>query len=231
VSANVLFVVHTPAWADNRISDLLRERGIQVIPSCPRLGDPLPTQPAGYDGIIVGGGLDSVNDAGRAPYMADLVRFTRREVAAGTPFLGICLGAQVLAAAYGGTVHERPDGAGQVGYRRFRRTREGEAVLGELDTALFCHSETFTLPRGAERLAAGAACANHAFRLGDRAYGFQFHPEIPREGLRGFMADVPEMLAMRGADAVTRQETDAAVHDGRVGRWLERFLEHWLPRT
>lgn len=226
--ADVLFVVHKPEWAANRASELLRQHGVRVTPCCPRLGDALPARRGGYDGVIVGGGMDSVNDAARLPYMTELVGFTRREVAAGTRFLGICLGAQVLAAAHGGAVHDRPDGTGQVGYRRLRVTADGKEVLADLDTALFCHSETFTLPEGARRLAMGGVCANTAFRLGDRAYGIQFHPEIPREGLRGFMADVPEMLAMHGADPVTRQETDAAAHDHRVARWLSWFLHHWL---
>jgi len=228
MSADVLIVVHKPGWAANRASEVLRAHGVRVTSCCPRLGDPLPSRPAAYDGVIVGGGMDSVNDAGQLGYMRELLRFTRDEVAAGTPFLGICLGAQVLSAAHGATVHERADGAGQVGYRRFGVTAAGADVFGDLDTALFCHSETFSLPEGAERLATGAGCANTAFRMGDRAYGIQFHPEIPRDGLRGFMADVPDMLAMRGADTLARQEADAATHDGRVGQWLTGFLADWL---
>jgi GMP synthase-like glutamine amidotransferase len=150
-------------------------------------GDPLP-DPRSLAGLVVLGGPMGVHDGDRFPWLAP-ERLLLADVArAGKPVLGVCLGAQQLAAALGAEVTTGP--AGEIGLGQVGLTAAGrlDPVLGPeygglADTAVPCvhwHRDTFDLPAGAVHLAATRAFPHQAFRWGDRAYGFQFHLEVDR---------------------------------------------------
>ena len=108
----------------------------------------------------------------------------REAVEAGRPFLGVCLGVQLLAAALGARVH--PAEGPEVGLLEVELTAEGRtdplfAGLDERLVSLQWHGDTFDLPVGAVRLASSPAARNQAFRAGERAYGIQFHLEVTAE--------------------------------------------------
>jgi GMP synthase (glutamine-hydrolysing) len=225
---HVLFVVYKPAWLENRVAAALRDLGATVVACCPRAGDRLPDRPGAYDGVVVGGGLDSMNASGTHPYMAAIRDYVRREVEAGSPYLGLCLGAQVLASAFGARVHAHPQRWAEVGYQHFTATPAGRAVFGDLTTAWFCHTESFEVPEDGELLATGTTFANQAFRVGLRACGLQFHPEVSADRLPGFLDEVAHMLAAPSAHDPTRQLREAPVYDPAVEAWLLDFLPRWL---
>ncbi|MEM9301811.1 MAG: type 1 glutamine amidotransferase [Pseudomonadota bacterium] len=134
-----------------------------------------------YDGLIVLGGPMNVDQMDDYPHLAVEAEAIRRAVEAGKPVLGICLGAQLLAHAFGATVGPAPQW--EIGWYPLATTAAGDAdpvvqALGPETTLFEWHGQTFTMPEGAERLMTGTQCENQAFRLGENAYGFQFHLEV-----------------------------------------------------
>jgi GMP synthase (glutamine-hydrolysing) len=135
----------------------------------------------GLDGLIVLGGPGASADDDSVAHLVEERTLIADAVRADLPVLGICLGAQLLAVALGGSVVAAP--APELGMSTARLTAAGraDAVLGPLRSpfpVLQWHHETFSLPRGAVALATSDACTNQAFRWGDRVYGLQFHAEI-----------------------------------------------------
>jgi GMP synthase-like glutamine amidotransferase len=140
---------------------------------------PAPSAVADMAGLVVMGGPMGVHD-GHA-WLSDERALLRAAVEAGLPVLGVCLGAQQLAAATGAEVTTGP--VPEVGVGEVHLTPEAlhDPVFGLAPTPLPCvhwHGDTFTLPEGAVRLARNDAYANQAFRVGARAYGLQFHVEV-----------------------------------------------------
>jgi len=129
------------------------------------------------------GGAPNVGEESAYPWLEDEYELLRGWVDAGTPVLGICLGAQTLAHAAGGRVARAAEP--QVGFREVTLTVEGahDPVLGVLPArfeALFSNSYAFDVPPGAVEVATSPG-RSQGFRLGERAWGLQFHPEVRRD--------------------------------------------------
>ncbi len=145
--------------------------------------------PSRMGGLVVMGGPMGVHDDSRSPWLAAERDALRRAVDAGIPVLGICLGAQQLAAACGAEVttgdHEEV-GLGSVMLTAAGRLDPvfGPEYGGLADPTIPCvhwHRDTFSLPEGAVHLAATRSFAHQAFRIRDRVYGLQFHVEVDEE--------------------------------------------------
>ena len=148
-------------------------------------------RPVGADAIAVFGGAMNVDDGARLPWLDDEIELLRDALEDGTPVLGVCLGAQLLAAAAGADVRraERPE----IGWFDVERTAAGagDPLLGALPerfTAYQWHSWAFALPDGALELARSPVCPQ-AYALGS-AWGVQFHPEVTEDILDAWIADV-----------------------------------------
>ena len=116
----------------------------------------------------------SANDAD--DWIAREIDWIGLALAADRPFLGVCLGAQMLAKHLGGEVGPHGGGQVEIGYYPIRPTPAG-AELGRWPPQVYqWHREGFTLPRDCRLLASGDTFENQAFRYGDRAFGIQFHP-------------------------------------------------------
>jgi GMP synthase (glutamine-hydrolysing) len=134
-----------------------------------------------YDGLVVLGGPMNVDQVAQFPHLRTEMAVIREAVLAGKPTLGICLGGQLLAAAMGG--HVRPNAVPEIGWYQLH-TRPGAH-----DDRLFRHFErtprhifqwhayAFEPPPGAVPLAWTRSCRQQAYRLGDAAWGLQFHLE------------------------------------------------------
>jgi GMP synthase-like glutamine amidotransferase len=163
------------------------------------LGDRLPDADQ-LAGLVVLGGPMSVHDTDRFPWLAAERRLLAAATGAGRPVLGVCLGAQQLAAALGSevTTGDAPEiGVGTVTLTAAgRRDRVlGPEYGGLAGTDIPCvhwHGDTFALPPESEHLAATRAYPHQGFRVGPRAYGLQFHVEVDAalaEEWRGFLPD------------------------------------------
>ncbi len=161
----------------------------------PYLGEALPA-PDQLAGLIVMGGPMGVSDVDEHPHLARELALVEAMVRAGRPLLGVCLGAQLLAAALGARVYRGT--FEEIGPGAVTLTEEGrnDPVLGasgliELPVVHW-HSETFDLPRGATLLASSVAYPHQAFRVGSRAYGLQFHVEVDRALAAGWREHLPD---------------------------------------
>jgi len=138
--------------------------------------------PGAIDLLVVMGGPMSVNEEAIFPWLALEKNFVREVIELGTPVLGICLGAQVIANAMGANVF--PNHHKEIGWFPVQAVDSMEAsVFGfpRSETVFHWHGETFDLPPGAIRLARSEGCENQAFQLGKGVIGLQFHVETTPE--------------------------------------------------
>jgi GMP synthase (glutamine-hydrolysing) len=183
-------------------------------------GDPLPDL-EGVSALVVMGGPQSVHSPSRR--LLDEVELLHEGVTRALPILGVCLGAQLLAAACGATVLPGDRGE-EVGLGSVTLTGPGRddpvfAGCAETLPVLHWHGDTFDLPRGASHLARSDVYASQAFRLG-RAYGFQFHLEVDARLLHDWSRRIP-----LPADAGAWLRRTDPERRGVLARWLWQALD------
>ena len=181
--------------------------------------EPIPPPAAAADlaGLVVMGGPMGVSDD--LAWLRDERALLREAVGAGLPVLGVCLGAQQLAAALGAEVKPGPVPEYGVGEVHLTGDALGDPVLGPAPTPLPCvhwHGDTFELPEGAVRLARNDAYENQAFRVGECAYGLQFHVEVTASLVAHWGPHLPPGVFVRSSDVA---------HVARAGAGiLRRFV-------
>lgn len=150
----------------------------------------------GIDLLIIMGGPMSVNDEDEYPWLLEEKAFIRSAIEAGKPVLGVCLGAQAMAAAMGSRVHRGP--AKEIGWFPVTRAGEGEGAFAFPETidVFHWHGETFDLPEGAVHLASSEVVENQAFQLGERAIGLQFHLETTPATARALLTHCNDELVL-----------------------------------
>ncbi|MDW6025154.1 type 1 glutamine amidotransferase [Mesorhizobium sp. BAC0120] len=198
-----------------QVGTALAEAGAKIDLRRAHRGDPLPKEVNGYDAtVVLGGGQNALAD-GEYPYFPQLLDMLREFEAGDRAVLGICLGSQMLARAFGGENHIGT--ASEFGWREVELTEAAriDAVLCALPPRFPIfqwHDDTFTLPARAERLAKNAAAENQAFRIGRATYGIQFHFEADRPLVRDWNAAYGSLIAERHPDWADRFEDEAARH-------------------
>ena len=208
----ILSLTHGPLVRAEIFGDVVREVGHEHVEwELPTQGRP----PRAFDAVIVFGGRMNVGEELANPWLHDEYELLRACVSGGTPLLGVCLGAQTLAHAMGAWVGRatRPE----IGFHEVELTDEGErdAVIGVLPRrfeALQGHSYAFAVPEGAVELATSPV-SPQAYRLGERAWAVQFHPEVRREQVLEWWKDRQELPR--------RLEDLARDLDGKLPKWQE----------
>jgi GMP synthase (glutamine-hydrolysing) len=201
-------------------------------------GESVPDDTAAAAALIFLGGPMSVNDEARYPYLAVEKATIRSALRAGQPVLGVCLGAQLLAAAAGARVF--PGARPEIGWEPVSLTMEGrlDAVvssMAQLAAVFHWHGETFDLPQGAARLAFSALTINQAFRLGRAAYGLQFHLEVDAAMIQSWFAAYPNDLGADPDAARRRITADTGQYaqplQASANEAMDRFLDLIAPAT
>lgn len=231
MSHRALLIRHAGDRRDDRLADMLRDRGWQLEELSPADGDPLPPVTASpYELAVVYGGIESANDTPSRGYIRREIDWIAGWVEAERPYLGLCLGAQLLARSLGARVQPHPEGWHEIGYVPISATVAGDGLIPRELYVYQWHLEGFELPAGAQLLATGEAFPNQAFVFGGHAFGLQFHPEVRPAIVRRWIGQSGHMLAEPGAHPEQRQLEDAVRFDGPMHRWMERFLDrHLLP--
>ena len=173
----ILIVLHQEHSSPGKLGQMLTAKGFQLDIRKPRFGDPLPETMDEHAGAIIFGGPMSANDPDDfVKAETDWIGVTLKE---GAPFLGVCLGAQMLVKHLGGSGHARiATAAPRSASTGSRRRRRGNS-LGEWPEMVYqWHREGFDLPSGTTLLARGDIFENQAFSVNDTAFGIQFHSEL-----------------------------------------------------
>lgn len=224
----VVLVTHDHECYGDRASLHLASLGVSLEWRCPADGDALPPVDEGFDAAIVYGGVQSASAGGAPDYVLREIDWAADWVASGRPYLGLCLGGQILARALGAEVGPHPEGRHEHGFVRVSPTRAGRAVMPEPMYVYAAHNEGFECPPGAELLLRGVVFPHHAFRYGERAYALQFHPECTPALMRHWLSLDADEALKPGQHDRQRQIADSACFDAPMGAWFERFLNQWL---
>jgi len=226
----VLLVLQTRDASAGRCERKLREHGYLLDYCYPQTGDSLPKEVDCYAGIVVFGGPMSANDEDKLPGIRAQMNWIPQALAANRPFLGICLGAQLLARALGATVQPHPAGWAEIGYFPVYPTAAGQTWFDRPLQVYHWHREGFALPEGAELLATGTCFPHQAYRYGHHAFGLQFHPEVDQAILNTWLVQGAQELTALGAQPAAEQRACSARHDVIMDRWFDAFLTRWLQK-
>lgn len=218
----ILIVLHQETSTPGRVGQLLVEKGFDLDMRRPPLGDELPSTLEGHAGVVVFGGPMSANDK---------EEFVKREtdwldvpLKEEKPFLGICLGAQMLSNHLGGRVDPHHDGQVEIGWYPLRATEQGRALMHWPEMVYQFHREGFSLPRDATLLATSETYPNQAFRYGKSAWGIQFHAELTRAMMQRWVVRGAQRFELPGAQPGRDHLGGRMIWDAHLRGWLVEFL-------
>jgi GMP synthase (glutamine-hydrolysing) len=229
---SLLVLQHAGCEPPGVYEDELRERGIAIERVLVDEGGELPDWQA-HAGIVAMGGAMGAYEEQRFPWLVGEKRLIAEAVAVGTPYWGVCLGAQLLASALGADV--APGGAPELGVLDVTLTEEAAAdpVFAAAPPSfrtLQWHGDTYQLPAGAVRLARSERYEQQAFALG-RAYGLQFHLEVD-SALAASWMDVPDYVSeleqLDGPGAGARMLAQVRAAEAETVPLARSLFARWL---
>jgi GMP synthase (glutamine-hydrolysing) len=190
--------------------------------------DPAALDSLAPDLLVVLGGPIGVYDHAAYPIVSAERRFLEARLREGRPTLGICLGAQLMAAALGARVYPGP--SKEIGWSALELTPEGRThPLAALDgvPVLHWHGDTFDLPDGCDHLGSTPLCRNQAFARGANVLGVQFHPEAMASRFEYWLIGHASELASAGIDPATLREDARRYAKGLEGAGAA-MIRKWL---
>ena len=224
-----LFILHQKTSEAGNIANKLKIRGFNFEIRRPSLGDSLPTNLNNYSAIVVFGGPMSAND--NDEFMKKEIDWIGQVLQSEVPFLGICLGAQILVKYLGCKVEKNPNEISEIGFYKIQPTENGIKMFQSQDVFYQFHTEGFELPSGCELLAKGDIFTNQAFRY-KNCYGLQFHPEVNiylhLKWLFLVLIKKPHILFKNGAQNIFYQLWLRIKYNSSISRWLDNFLDNYL---
>lgn len=222
----VLLIMHRRESEAGAVGQWLQKAGLKADVRRPRFGDELPETLEDYRGVVLFGGPMSANDPDD---------FIKREIdwigvplAERKPFLGICLGAQLLAKHLGASVTRHGEERVEIGYEPITASQTGAALCCWPSHVYHWHGEGFSLSAGSEALAHGAVFENQAFRYGPHAFGVQFHPEITLAMIHKWTARAAARMNRPGAQPAVEHIAGHARWGRNLRQWSFDFLDRWV---
>lgn len=221
----VLIIVHQQQSTPGRVGQWLRANGFDLDICRPSLGDKLPETLEDYYGAVIFGGPMSAND--NEEYILREIDWINVPLKEDKPFLGICLGAQMMAKTLGGTVWLHPEGNVEIGYYPIRPTQAGQAIVEWPEIVYQWHRDGFDLPSDATLLATNDIFENQAFVIGDKQFGVQFHAELTLAMMHRWTILGRGRFGMKGAQGRDEHFAGRSLYDDPLYAWLDNFMRHW----
>lgn len=226
----VLVIQHNGMSELGAIAEVTERRAVDTVLNNADRGDATPADDRGFDGLIVLGGAMNANEDHLFPHLPETVRLIHQFHGSAKPIIGICLGGQLLARAFGKPVHRH--GGHERGFRRLLKTAAAatDPLLGDMPDAVHLfqfHEDTFEVPDGAAHLLTGDL-PNQAFRVGDATWGFQCHFEITPNLWRLWHDVSRDYIARVDPDFTQRMAADMPQHIAGSRAFCHRVADRWL---
>jgi GMP synthase-like glutamine amidotransferase len=226
----ILVLQHISIEGPGTLGEHLISNGFQLKTVSLFAGDRLPPKLDGTEAVVCLGGPMNVYEEDRYPYLKDEIQLIGEVVAKKIPFIGICLGSQLLARAGGAVVVKSP--GKEIGFSGISLTEDGQRDplfngIPPLLEVYQWHEDMWLLPEGGRLLAASEACPHQAFKVGACAYGLQFHVEVAPRNLaqwpEEYVPDVKECARVK-EDALRRYDLIKEKFNETAKRIYDNFI-------
>ncbi|CAN7142751.1 gamma-glutamyl-gamma-aminobutyrate hydrolase family protein [Mesorhizobium amorphae] len=228
--ARVVLIRHDDSPEDDRVVEFFHARCVLPQTVRPFLGEQLGKVDASVVGSVIFGGRFDVSDDHQHPFLRYEKAWVEQCLKQNVPLLGICLGAHIMATVLGAKVGALPADPGEFGYYEIVATEVGKAYFPERLHVAKSHYHQFEIPSGADLLAKCKLFPHHAFRYGEKAFAFQFHPEATPSMFRRWQKD-PGKYVRAGAQDRAEQDRLMAIHDPAQNAWFVGFQERLFEPT
>ena len=227
----VIILKHIDIEGPETLGEHLKSKGYALKILDLHLGDRLPKDLSGIEAAVCLGGPMNVYEEGKYPFLKEENEFIKRIINSGVPYLGICLGSQLLAKACGVRVTKSP--VKEAGWFSVDLTAEGkkDPLYKGLERSFDVfqwHEDTFAVPKNGKWLARADGCAHQSFRVGDCAYGIQFHIEITDKSIRDwtdkYLKNDPKMLETQQKRMLKEYVRKKKVFDITARQIYDNFL-------
>lgn len=219
----VLIVLHQERSSPGRVGQMLEDKGYALDIRRPVLGQELPKTLKDHAGAVVFGGPMSANDPD--DYIKTEINWLDVPLKEDKPFLGICLGAQMLVRHLGGKVEADREERTEIGWYPIHPTEHGRLLMHWPKMVYHFHREGFSLPRGAKLLATGDVYPNQAFRYGENAWAVQFHAELTRAMMHRWVVHGAHRFVLPNAQQGREHLEGRMIFDAPLKAWLSDFLD------
>ena len=225
----VLYVLHQKTSVTGDIGHKFKERGFEADIIRPPLGDNLPDNLSTYSAIVVFGGPMSVNDD--EDFIKEEIKWMKTVIDSDIPYLGICLGAQILAKYLGCDVVKNKNDLAEIGFFEIEPVGDGVKMFKDQNIFYQFHTEGFEIPNKCQLLARGEIFKNQAFKY-ENCYALQFHPEVNfivhLRWIFLILKKKPKILFVKGSQNLFFQIYIRFKHNKSISLWLDSFLDNYL---
>lgn len=224
----VLVLLHQAHSTTGRVGGLLRSFGYVLDIRYPLSGDDLPHSLEHHAGVVVFGGPMSANDSDAQ--LRREIDWLQTPLRQKKPFLGLCLGAQMMARQMGVRVYRPTSQRGELGYHRIRPTAAADQICDTKFPRFVYqwHFDGFDIPTGGYRLAEGDGdFPNQAYICEGNVVGLQFHPEVTYQMICRWTTRGAARLGHSGSPPREQHLEGWFLHDRAVDQWISAFLRAW----
>ena len=227
-SKKILFVSHHNEIELGIMKNFFLENNYNIEVINPLIGKKLPKDFKNYSGIIILGGAMNVNDTKEYPDLINEIDWIKEITKSNIPILGICLGAQLIANAYGATVDNHKDGLVEIGYRKVSFINKNANLDFYPNKVFQWHTQGFNLPNKSQLLAYNELFDVQAFVIKNNIFGFQFHPEVDKKMIIKWNNKSSIAMKKKGFIKKETQLKDHETYSENVSNWFKLFLKNWL---